>query len=1052
MKRILSVCLVITILLIAIPVSTMALSQYGYVTGGWLRLRSSASFDSSTINSYYTGTAVKILGTSGSWYQVEAPDGKTGYMYSSYITFSGGGGGTGTAYVTSSNGLGVRLRTGPGTGYSIIGVFSVGTAVTILQSGSTWDKIQIGSSIGYMMSKFLTTSGGGGGTAYDTATIWSANGYGVRLRSGPSTSYSIIGVYSVGTVVTVKQHNTTWDYISVGSRSGYMMNEFLHYYSSSTVSAVTLNNTTPVVGSTLSVAAITPSTATVTYGWYVGTTLAATTSTYTVTSADVGYQIKLVVTGYGSYTGTATSALTSTVVEGTAVTGVTLNNTSPVVGDVLGAASVTPLGATVSYQWYASGTLVSTASYYTVTSANLGQYISLQVTGSGIYTGTATATSANVVQASGTITALNIQNLTNASTTGVNAPNVSDILKAVPDPVTATGTYRWYLDGDTASAPLSYLNTLAVTTAMVGHTVTAYCTGTNNYSGNPSYSTGIIVNKPNITSLTLSPSTPHYVPSDTAASTLTATAYYSTTDVSSSCTFQWYRNGVAIVGATSQDYLLDADDDVGQMMSVSATANSTGSYSGTLTRTAAAVVRRKIQTLTISGSTSLTPDHVKVGDVLAPVLDGGLTGTSAVIATYTWTLNGASSNTLAYTVPSGNVAGKTLTLTVVGKGDYYTDAPLTASVTVDATEITAAAITAQDTVAGPTAGETLTASLTPASATATYSWVGTSGHVYTGSPITILSGDIGGIITLTVTPGEGYTATGGTIVTTSAVVAPQTFTASLWGTFAVGSTISINTDLPTASIDSISWYLGSTGSLYHAGTEKSIVLPTSSSGYVVRAYIVGKGNYTGSTKDITSEDPIAATAAGATTVSLTSYFEDPAVVESDAFTTETVTPTESVEPEVSTEPTESTEPTVSTEPTESTAPDVTTESTESVTSVETTEPTVSTEPDATSDSFVSADTQEEPANLIEDAPVEYSVTFHYSSSSLSAGTVVTAVLSTEDSGATYLWSMNDTPLSTYGNQYTIQPEDVSGTSKLSVQVTFTSGATASYYTTIPASE
>ena len=242
MKRILSICLVLVLLLTAIPLTSMALSQYGYVTGGWLRLRSSASFSASTVSSYYTGTAVKILATTGNWYQVEAPDGKTGYMYASYISFSGGGG-TGTAYVTSSNGYSVRMRSGPGTGYSITGVYSVGTSVTVLDAGTYWSKVQIGSRVGYIMNKFLTTSGGGGGTGY-TATVWSSNGYGVRLRSGPGSGYSVIGVYSVGTSVTVLTHGSTWDYISVGSRRGYMMTSFLTTVGSSYVTAFSFDKST----------------------------------------------------------------------------------------------------------------------------------------------------------------------------------------------------------------------------------------------------------------------------------------------------------------------------------------------------------------------------------------------------------------------------------------------------------------------------------------------------------------------------------------------------------------------------------------------------------------------------------------------------------------------------------------------------------------------------------------------------------------------------------------------------------------------------------------
>ena len=169
MKRFLSVVLALTLLLSLAPTtSSMALSKYATVQGGWLRMRSDASFNASTINSYYTGTQVEILGASGSWYHVKAPDGRSGYMYGSYLNFSGGSGGggggsTGDATVISDNGYGVRLRRGPGTGYGVIRSYAVGTRATVLQSGSTWSKIQIGGTVGYMMNQFLDFGGGSGG-------------------------------------------------------------------------------------------------------------------------------------------------------------------------------------------------------------------------------------------------------------------------------------------------------------------------------------------------------------------------------------------------------------------------------------------------------------------------------------------------------------------------------------------------------------------------------------------------------------------------------------------------------------------------------------------------------------------------------------------------------------------------------------------------------------------------------------------------------------------------------------------------------------------------
>ena len=231
MKRLGILILVVMLTAALLPVTNATAATYGTVVGGWLRLRTAPSFSATILKSYNTGTVVEILGTSGDWYNVKTPDNKAGYMYSTYVS-TGGGGGT-TAYVTSTNGYGVRLRTGPSKGYRIIAVYDVGTQVTVLQEGIIWSRIQIGSTVGYMMSEFLTTTPPGPTPTTppsgDMATVWSSNGYGVRLRSGAGTNYSIIGLYSVGTRVAVQTRGTDWDYILVGSRLGYMMNEFLIY-------------------------------------------------------------------------------------------------------------------------------------------------------------------------------------------------------------------------------------------------------------------------------------------------------------------------------------------------------------------------------------------------------------------------------------------------------------------------------------------------------------------------------------------------------------------------------------------------------------------------------------------------------------------------------------------------------------------------------------------------------------------------------------------------------------------------------------------------------
>ena len=492
MKRFLAVLLVAVMLLSVLPATSMAAS-YATVVGGWLRLRSAPNFSASTITSYYTGTQVQILSSSGGWYKVQTPDGRTGYMYGDYLRMGGSIPSEGTAYVTSYNGYGVRLRTGPGTGYRIIRTYAVGTPVTVLERGTYWSRISIGGTVGYMMSQFLHFGSDypDDGNVLCYATIWSSNGYGVRLRTGPSKSYSKIGVYSVGTKVAVLQKGAVWDRIRVGSRVGWMMNEFLIYHENNEVTSVTLNNYMPVVGSVLSMQAVSPSTATVSYEWLVGGVLKSTNTTYTVDANDVGKTIQLRVTGTGSYKGTVTSAATNAVISNTVLTGVTLNTIAPVVGDVM-TATLNPAGASVIYAWKVGGYQVSNAATYTVTANDVGKQIELIVTGTGVYSGTQSSGLTAAVSASRAIADVVIRNDSNP--TAGAAPSVGDTLTAVPSPAQATVTYQWNRDGAAISGATAVSYTVAAEDAGCKLSVTV--TGTGSYTGTDTSSeTAVVVVK-----------------------------------------------------------------------------------------------------------------------------------------------------------------------------------------------------------------------------------------------------------------------------------------------------------------------------------------------------------------------------------------------------------------------------------------------------------------------------------------------------------------------------------------------------------------------------
>ena len=232
-----AILIVMIILMTAVLPGSGALAEKtGTVKGGWLILRSAPSFSGTIKSSYPNGTKVTITGQVGSWYSVIAPDGLTGYMLGDYLQVSTGSGtvsADSTAYVTSANGLNVRLRSGPGKGYSILAAYAPGTKCTILAAGNNWCRIQIGSLTGYMMTQFLTNKAAPtvqpAPVNPDGYQVWvtSGNGKGVNLRSGPGKNYSSIGFYSVGTEALMITKGKTWSYIRVGNRYGYMMTQYL---------------------------------------------------------------------------------------------------------------------------------------------------------------------------------------------------------------------------------------------------------------------------------------------------------------------------------------------------------------------------------------------------------------------------------------------------------------------------------------------------------------------------------------------------------------------------------------------------------------------------------------------------------------------------------------------------------------------------------------------------------------------------------------------------------------------------------------------------------
>ncbi len=124
----------------------------GFVTASSLRLRSSASSSSATLD-YAPGNDIAvILGKSGSWYKVNY-NLQIGYMHQDYLEYTTRENGElGYGMINGNN---VKVRSGPGTNYPILTAGYKGDKAYIIGINNQWFKVIFGEHIGYIRSDYV---------------------------------------------------------------------------------------------------------------------------------------------------------------------------------------------------------------------------------------------------------------------------------------------------------------------------------------------------------------------------------------------------------------------------------------------------------------------------------------------------------------------------------------------------------------------------------------------------------------------------------------------------------------------------------------------------------------------------------------------------------------------------------------------------------------------------------------------------------------------------------------------------------------------------------
>ena len=219
------------VLVLALPAVSLA-ESFKVVVGGALNLRKEPSTSASVLGQYPSGTWMTILEEGDGWTKVEVA-GKTGYVMSKYLAESTQ---NNILYVRTNTGVGLNLRSAPSMTGDIITSFANGTAVQVLSKGVEWYRVQVGETVGYMASRYLSTKAGSS-SAPSTPSEPVQGKQGVvsnpganqvlLLREKPSTSAKVLGHFRNGTLVTITGEEGNFYKVSVGGKNGYMMKKYV---------------------------------------------------------------------------------------------------------------------------------------------------------------------------------------------------------------------------------------------------------------------------------------------------------------------------------------------------------------------------------------------------------------------------------------------------------------------------------------------------------------------------------------------------------------------------------------------------------------------------------------------------------------------------------------------------------------------------------------------------------------------------------------------------------------------------------------------------------
>ncbi len=233
--------------------SDSTVKSNGIVNADALNVRSGASTSNKIIGSLGKNATVQIISTSNGWHKIKYNN-AIGFVSAEYITISSNNSGNNNSSSGNNNSSNnntvistgivkadaLNVRSGANTSSKIVGTLYKNSKVEILSTSNGWHKIKFKSGTAFVSSEFISNNNNtettpGTVTPPETTPpshtvegkVAIVNADALNVRSGASTSYSIVTTVRYGSKLPIISYTNGWYNVKVGNTNGYISGDYV---------------------------------------------------------------------------------------------------------------------------------------------------------------------------------------------------------------------------------------------------------------------------------------------------------------------------------------------------------------------------------------------------------------------------------------------------------------------------------------------------------------------------------------------------------------------------------------------------------------------------------------------------------------------------------------------------------------------------------------------------------------------------------------------------------------------------------------------------------